>query len=247
MRTLARVVAVVVAACACVPAAEAQVSVAVRHLLALDPGRVAPFRRSYDIIVHRRDSATIIGEREVSLEPSEFAGATGWLLVERRSGVVPATESLFVAQDLRPLRWSSTQGAARLAAAFLGDTIMGATTLGTSKQNLLVVGRPDLLVSGAMVEFALGLLPLQEEWRDSAAVLSMGIATRDVTPVELVAVGLEDLLVDSVTVRPTVVVALRSELRSTLYWVDTQTRAVLRMQQVLPPHVGVLLEYRGRQ
>ena len=246
MRMFARVVAVVVAACACVPAADAQDSVAVRHLLALDLGRVAPFRRTYDIIVHRRDSATTIGEREVSLEPSEFAGTTGWLLVERRSGAVPSAESLFVAPDLRPLRWSSALGAARLAAAFLGDTIMGATTVGTSRQNLLVVGRPDLLVSGAMVELVLGLLPLQDEWRDSAAVLSMGIATRDVTPVELVAVGLEDLLVDSASVRPTVVVALRSEQRSALYWVDTVTREVLRMQQVLPPHVGILLEYRLR-
>ena len=246
MRTFVRVVAVVVAAGACVPAADAQDSVAVRHLLALDLGRVAPFRRSYDIIVHRRDSATTIGEREVSLEPSEFAGATGWLLVERRSGVVPSAESLFVAQDLRPVRWSSALGTARLATVFLGDTIMGAATIGTARQNLLVAGRPDLLVSGAMVELVLGLLPIEEDWRDSAAVLSMGIATRDVVPVELVAVGRELLLVDSISMRPTIVVALRSEQRSALYWVDTETRAVLRMLQVLPPHVGILLEYRIR-
>lgn len=246
MRTFARVVAVVVAACACVPAADAQDSLAVRHLLALDLGRIAPFRRSYDIIVHRRDSATTIGEREVSLEPSEFAGTTGWLLVERRTGAVPSAESLFVAQDLRPVRWSSALGVARLAAVFLGDTIMGAATLGTVRQNLLVAGRPDLLVSGAMVELVLGLLPIEEEWSDSAAVLSMGIATRDVVPVELVAVGRELLPMDSVSVRPTIVVALRSEQRSALYWVDTDTRAVLRMQQVLPPHVGILLEYRLR-
>ncbi|HET9453735.1 MAG TPA: hypothetical protein VFO66_05565 [Gemmatimonadaceae bacterium] len=246
MRTLARVLAVVIAACASVPEAVAQDSIAVRHLLALDVGRLAPFRRTYDVIVHRRDSATTIGEREISLERADQGGTTGWLLVERRSGAVAAAESLFVAPDLRPLRWSSALGTARLAAAFLGDTIMGATTIGTAKQNLLVAGRPDLLVSGAMVELVLGLLPLDEEWRDSAAVLSMGVASRDIVPVELVAVGMEDLLVDSAAMRPTVVVALRSELRSALYWVDMESRAVLRMLQVLPAHVGILLEYRLR-
>lgn len=246
MRTLARVAAVVFAACAGAFEAGAQDSVAVRHLLALDVGRLAPFRRSYDIIVHRRDSATTIGEREITLEPSEFAGATGWLLVERRTGTVPAAESLFVAPDMRPLRWSSSLGTARLAAAFVGDTIMGATTAGWSKQNLFVVGRPDLLVSGAMVELVLGLLPLEHDWRDSAAVLSMGIASREIIPVELIALGTEQLLVDTVSTRPTIVVALRSEPRSALYWVDVGTGAVLRMQQVLPPHVGILLEYRLR-
>lgn len=246
MRALSRVVGPLLAASVAAFEAGAQDSVVVRHLLALDLGRLAPFQRSYDIVVHRRDSSTTIGRRDISLQAAEFAGATGWLLVERRSGAVVAAESLFVAPDVRPVRWSSSLGSARLAAAFVGDTIMGATTVGSTKQNLLVAGRPDLLVSGAMVELVLGLSRLEHEWRDSAAVLSMGIASRDVVPVELVALGAEQLLMDSASTRQTIVVALRSEQRSALYWIDADTRAVLRMQQVLPPHVGILLEYRLR-
>ncbi len=224
----------------------AQDTIAVRHLLALDISRLATFHRSYDIVIYQGDSATVIGTRDVSLEPSDLAGANGWLLVERRTGSVPAADSLFIAHDARPVRWSSSVGPARLAAAFVGDTVMGATTVGSAKQNLLLTGRPDLLVSGSMVELVLGLLPITDLWRDSAAVLAMDVARRAVIPVELTLLGVEELKTDSVMFRPTNVVALRSERQAVLYWVDAETGAVLRMQQALPPHVGTILEYRIR-
>lgn len=246
MRPIARVVAAIVAVCGCVGRADAQDTIPVRHLLALNVARLEPFRRSYDIIVYQRDSSVIIGSRDVSLEQSELAGTAGWLLVERRTGAVPAAESVFVAPDVRPVRWSSSVGPARLAAAFVGDTIMGATTVGSARQNIRIVGRPDLLLSGAMVELALGLLPLHDQWRDSAAVIALGLAGQAVVPVELTMLGSEELQMDSVSTRATSVVALRSEQRSVLYWVDAESGAVLRMQQVLPPHVGTLLEYRIR-
>ena len=246
-RTLARVVAAAVLAGAFAGRAGAQDSIPVRHLLALDLTRLEPFRRTYDVIVHRGDTAVTIGTREVSLEQADFAGASGWRLVEQRTGAVAAAETLFVANDVRPVRWSSSIGPARLAAAFVGDTIMGATTVGGTRQNLLIGGRPDLLVSGAMVELVLGLLPLAEQWRDSAAVLALGVAGRAIIPAELLMLGQEELALDSVTTRLANVVVLRAEDRSILYWVDVETRAVLRMQQLLPAHVGSLLEYRIRQ
>ena len=226
--------------------AQAQDSIMVRHLLAVDVSRLTSFHRRYDIVVHQGDSATVIGAREVSLQPSELAGANGWLLVERRSGSVPSADSLFLAPDARPVRWSSALGPARLAAAFLGDTLMGATQVGIAKQNLLLAGRPDLLVSGSMVELILGLLPLGDSWRDSAAVLVLDPARREVIAVELAVLVAEELQTDSLVSRPTHVVALRSERQSILYWVDAETGAVLLMQQALPPHVGSLLEYRIR-
>lgn len=246
MPSLARGLAVILAACAGASDAGAQDTIPVRHLLALDVGRLEPFRRSYDVVVHQQDSTVTIGQRDISLEAAEFAGTNGWLLVEHRSGSVPAAESLFVAADVRPIRWSSSLGAARLAAAFVGDTIMGATMVAGTKRNLLVSGRPDLLVSGAMVELVLGLLPIRDQWHDSAAVLALGADGSAIVPVELVMLGDEELQTDSVSTRPSIVVALRSERQSVLYWVDSETGAVLRMQQVLPAHVGVLLEYRIR-
>jgi hypothetical protein len=247
MRALARVACAVLALCPAATVAQGQDSVSVRHLLALDISRLAPFQRSYDVIVYQGDSATVIGTRDVSLEAADLVGGvSGWLLVEGRSGAVPAADSLYLAPDARPMRWSSVVGPARLAAAFVGDTLMGATQVGTAKQNLLLPGRPDLLVSGAMVELALGLLPLADLWRDSAAVLAMDPARRTVVPVELVMLVAEDLQTDSLASRLTFLVALRSERQSVLYWVDAETGAVLRMQQRLPAHVGSLLEYRIR-
>jgi len=225
----------------------AQDSIQVRHLLALNVSRLAPFHRTYDIIVHHEGVDTVIGTREVMLEPSELAGAGGWLLVERRSGSVPAADSLFLAPDARPVRWSSVVGAARLAAAFIGDTLVGATTVGSAKVNLLLAGRPDLLVSGSMVELVLGLLPLDADWRDSAAVLAADVSRRVVVPVELTMLGPDEVRMDDLTSRPALVVSLRSERQSVLYWVDAESGAVLRMQQLLPPHVGSLLEYRLRR
>lgn len=246
MRGLVRVALAVLALLPGAAPSAAQDSIQVRHVLAVNIARLAPFHRTYDVIVHHQGVDTVIGTREVTLEPSELASAEGWLLVERRSGSIPATDSLFLAPDVRPVRWSSVVGAARLAAAFVGDTLMGATTVGRAKVNLLLAGRPDLLVSGAMVELVLGLLPLADEWRDSAAVLAADASRRVAVPVELTMLGPDDVRMDSVTSRPALVVSLRSERQSVLYWVDAESGAVLRMQQLLPPHVGSLLEYRLR-
>ncbi len=242
----ARVALAVLAVSAGARTTAAQEPIPVRHLLALNIARLAPFHRTYDIIVYRGDSATVLGTREVSLEPAEMPGVTGWLLVERRGGDVPAADSLYLAPDARPMRWSSTVGPARLAAAFVGDTLMGATTVGSAKQNLLLPGRPDLLVSASMVELVLGLLPLEDAWRDSAAVLALDPASRAIIPVELSMLGPEDIQTDSIAVRSTWVVAVRSERQSILYWVDVESGAVLRMQQLLPAHTGSLLEFRIR-
>lgn len=227
-------------------AAAAQDSLAIRHLLALDVARLTPFHRAYDIVVHRGDTTTVIGGRLVRLESALYAGAPAWLLTESRTGTVVASESLYVAPDGRPVHWASTVGPARLAVAFVGDSMLGATTVGGFKQNLVVRGQPDLLVSASMLELALGLLPLGDAWRDSAAVLHLAPTARAVTPVELLVLGAERVLLDSIVARNSHVVAVRAEDRSILYWVDAATGAVLRMQQRLPAHVGSVLEYRFR-
>lgn len=226
--------------------AGAQEPAAVRHSIALDAGRIQPFERHYDVVVYRADTAGIIGERHVRLEAARYGGNPAWLLIERRSGSVPAVESLYVTADARPIHWSSWLGAARLGAVFVRDTLLGATTVGNAKQNLAVAAPPDLLVSAPMVELVLGLLPLRHDWRDSATVLVAGSATHEVVPAEIVALGEESLIMDSAVVRPSRVVALRTERRSALYWLDPESSVVLRMQQTVPAHVGQLLEYRLR-
>jgi hypothetical protein len=221
-------------------------TVAARHVLPLDVAKVQPYRRAFDIIVTTRDSAIVIGQREIALTAAEYSGAPAWLIVETRTGLVPSAESLYVAPDMRPLHWSAALGAARLGAEFVGDSIYGATSGPGGRRNLVLQGggRPDLLVSTPMIEAILPLLPLTASWVDSAAVLSVDLASSAVIPVELTVIGEEDYVVDSATVRSTWVIAVRAGERNVLYWVTKDSAEVLRMQQPLPAHVGQLLEYR---
>lgn len=228
------------------PAGAQDTVAVVRHLLALDISRLQPFRRTYDMLLHGADSVTVIGQREVTLDTSTYAGSVAWLLVESRSGAVSSAESLYVATDVRPIHWSSVLGVSRLAAEFVGDSILGAVVVGTSRQSLVIAGRPDLLVSAAMLETVLSLLPLDSTWSDSANVLAVTVASGEVTPAALLVVAMEDLPVDARLVRPSWVVAMRTGGREVLYWVDRQSGAVLRSVQSVPTHVGRMLEYRAR-
>ena len=221
-------------------------SAPVRHLLPIDISRVQSFRRTYDIIVYTTDSAIVLGQREVRLDSAAYAGAPAWLLVETRTGVVPAVESLYVAPDMRPLHWSSTLGSARLGAEFVGDSIYGATTAPTGKQNIVLGSRPDLFVSATMAEALLPLLPLTSTWMDSVGLLAVDLVTTAVLPAEIAVVGEEDLAIDTLTQRASWVVAIRTGSRSVVYWIDKEHGATLRMEQALPAHIGRLVQYRLR-
>jgi hypothetical protein len=218
-----------------------------RHLLSLDVARVQPFRRAYDIVVRTTDSAVVIGERDLTLTSSEYSGSAGWLLVETRTGSVPATESLYVSSDLRPLHLSASLGLARLGLEFVGDSIYGVATTPAGRQNVIALGRPDLVVTQPMVEALLPLLPLTPAWSDSVAVLGIDAVSHSVWPGELAVVGEEDL-VDTLTARPTWVLTLRAGDRQVLYWMAKDTGEVLRVRQPLPREAGPgrELEYRLR-
>ena len=217
-----------------------------RHLLALDISRAKAFQRSYDMVVQGPDSSYSIGQRDVNVLPALYAGNAAWLIVETRGGIVPAVESLFIAPDMRPIHWSSALGVARLGAEFVGDSIFGATTTPMGKHSLLLGGRPDLLVSLAMIETLLPMLPLAPGWADSAAVLTVDASSGAVLPAELSVIAEEDARLDSATLRPSWVVSVRAEESSALLWVDKENGEILRVQQQLPAHVGRSMEYRRR-
>jgi hypothetical protein len=217
------------------------------HVLPTDTARIRPFHRVYDMVVHTRDSGTVIGQREVTLQQGTYAGNPCWRLVEVRTGAIPAAETLYVTPDLRPLLWYAVQREARMGVTFVGDTVLGATSAPAGRQNLRATSRPDLLVSLPMIELVLPLLPLSLEWTDSAAVLAVDLAGGTMIPVEISVIGEELIVVvDSIVQRPAWVVALRAEARTILMWIDKENGDVYKMQQPLPAHVGILLEYRRR-
>lgn len=212
-----------------------------RHTLALDLTRVRPFMRSYDMVVYASDSAHVIGQRDVTFAAGTYAGQPVWLLVERRTGLVPAVDSLFLATDMRPIHWSSDLGRSRLAMAFPGDSMFGAVVTPAARRSMILGSRPDLLVSTAMIEALVPLLALTSSWSDSAAVLAVDAGDATVVPAELAIVGSAG---DSA--HGSWLMSVRTDRGQLQLWIDKATGAVTQVEQTLPEHVGSRLEFRPR-
>jgi hypothetical protein len=214
-----------------------------RHVLSLDVSRVRPFTRSYDMVVHVGDSAHVIGQRDVSLSESMYAGQPAWLLIETRTGIVPSIDSLFLAPDIRPIHWSSELGRSRFGAEFSGDSIFGATVTPSARRSLILGSRPDMLVSTAMIETIAGLLPLTADWSDSAVVLAVDAGDANVIPAELAITGSETSATDTSGVW---ILAVRTDRGQLQLWIEKSTLQAVRVEQALPAHVGTRLEFRTR-
>lgn len=225
---------------------QTQDSTGLRTPLPLDTARWAPLYRVYDMIVHRGDSATVIGYRTVAMLPGSFAGTGAWRIVEQRTGAVPATDSLWLKSDGKPLYWSSALGPGRLTAQFANDTLFGMVALGRVNQNLVLPLPDDLLVTTAMTDVILGALPLHATWADSAALLEVEPSGARTVPAELIVVAEEAVDVPGDASIRAWVLAIRTPGRQLLYWVDQQTGIPVRIQQNLPSHIGSFIEYRIR-
>lgn len=212
----------------------------------LDTARMHPFHRVYEMLVRRGDSTIVIGRREVDVVSTIHAGLPGWLLTETRSGTVPATDSLYLSKALRPLHWGSSVGLARLGAEFVGDSIYGAVTTPMAKQNLVLLGGDDVIVTGAMADVLLQLFQLAAGWTDSARVLEVDAVGERMVPAQFAVLGDEKLAVDSQPPRPVWLVTLRSDSAYALYWVAKSDGSLVKAILPLPPHVGTDLEYRLR-
>jgi hypothetical protein len=95
-------------------------------------------------------------------------------LLETRIGDgIPAADSLLAGiVDLHPIHWSSTLGGARLAAEFRGDTVFGATSAPSGRRSMVAAVPSGTMISSAMLETVLRLLPLTTGWEDSTGTLS---------------------------------------------------------------------------
>ena len=216
-----------------------------RHLLALDVTRMRPFARSYDMVVHAGDSVMVIGQRDLVLGQATYAGQPAWLLTESRTGAVATLDSLFLAFDLRPMHWSSALGRSRLGAEFSADSMFGAVATPAARRSMILGIPPDLLVSTAMAEALVPLLPIAADWSDSAAVLAVDAGDAQVLPAELAIVGEEPSLPGDTTGGSWLLV-VRTERAQLQIWIDKTLGEVTRIEQTLPPHVGTRLVFRLR-
>lgn len=236
------------AVCSTAPHARAQDTIPrLRHILPIDFARIQSFQRAYDITVLAGDSTMLLGQRDVALRQAVLADSSaGWLLTETRTGLVPSCDSLFLAIDLRPVRWTSSVGSSRLEAHFIHDSIVAVMRGPVGASSATLYTPPDLVLSGAMLELVVGLLPLSVGWADSVSVLTAELAGADVSAAEIAVVG-EEMSAPGSTGHDVWIVALRAESRQLLLRVDKATGAAIRIQEALPPHVGTMIEIRARE
>jgi len=215
-----------------------------RHVLPIDVSRIRTFRHTYEMRVSTPESTVVIGFRTVSMDSAVYDGRPAWLLVETRSGVVPASDTVFLAPDLRPIHWSSHVGPAQLALEFVGDSVLGGIGSAAGRRNIVMRAPPDLVLSASAAEALLPLLPLDSLWRDSVTVVSADVSGLAVLPAELVVLGEEIVAVDTAAPRQAWVIGLRTETRNVVFWIEKGTGVVLKSQHPLPAHVGTVMEYR---
>jgi hypothetical protein len=203
---------------------------------------IAPGQYVYQTTLERNAGTSMLGTRTVSVSQTGYGGGPAWLLVETRSGDgIPAADSLFAGiVDLHPIHWSSTIGGARLAAEFRGDTVYGGTTAPPGRRTMVTTVPSGTLITSAMLETVLRLLPLQVGWEDSTTTLSISLNGNSVIPTRLSVIGEDRVRVPAGTY-DCWVVAVHADAGRGLYWVTKTDPIVVRSVLDVPAMGGAQL------
>ena len=210
--------------------------------LAVDATALRAGQFVYVTTLERDASTTPLGTRTVTVSRTTYAGGPAWLLLEERSGDgIPASDSLFAdPAALRAIHWSSTLGTARLAAEFRGDSTFGATSSPQGKRSIVAAVPAGTVVSAAMLETMLRLLPLQTTWEDSTTTLSVTPSGNAVLPTRIAVIGEDRVRVPAGTF-DCWVVAVHADSARGLYWVTKQDPIVVRSALDVPTLGGAQL------
>lgn len=209
-----------------------------------DVSRLRPAHRAYRLTILRGGLPSGAGERSVALTQATHAGLDAWAIVERRTVAAGTTVDSVVATrwELAPLHWEGTSGGARLAAAISRDTLYGAIVDASGRRHTLIVGAaPNAILSAAMLETIVPLLPLSAGWTTSLPMLGLSPAGGKLIPGQLVVEREESIEVPAGRF-DCWVVALRTAGRTKQLWVSRDGRGVVRTEEPLPDVDGAILE-----
>jgi hypothetical protein len=183
----------------------------------------------YLTTLERDASTTSLGTRTVTVSPMSYVGIPTWLIAEARAGDgIPAADSLYADMaTLRPVHWSATSGQAHLALEFRSDSAFGGTSTPAGRRTMSLAIPPGTLVSGAMLETVLRLLPLTTAWEDSASLLSVVVGSNAVLPTRIAVIGEDRVRVPAGTF-DCWVVAVHADQTKGLYWVTKTDPIVVR-------------------
>jgi hypothetical protein len=192
-------------------------------------GALHPGQFLYQTVLERDASTTPLGSRTVSTTLTNYGGTPAWLLLETRTGAgIPATDSLIAdTASLQPIHWNSIVGQARLGIEFRADTAFGATTAPAGRRSIVATIPAGTIVSPAMLETVLRLLPLQPGWHDSTTTLSVLLGATALLPTQLSVIG-EDRVQVPAGSFDCWVVSVRAASAHGLYWVTKSDPIVVR-------------------
>jgi hypothetical protein len=210
---------------------------------AVDGSRLRPERRSYRLTVLRGGLPSSAGERVVTVRETTHAGSPAWAIVETR--LVPAavtSDSVVATRDqLAPLQWEGTAGGARLAAAVARDTLYGAISGAGLRRSLLVGMPPGIMLSAAMLETALPLLPLQLGASVPLSALVVDAQGARVVVGQL-SIDREERVQVPAGSYDCLVATLRLDRASKTLWVSRDGRGVIKTEERMPDVGDALLE-----
>ena len=212
------------------------------HRLNVDAARVQAGRFTYRVQLARDTVTSALGDQEFTIATQDYAGTPAFLLARSgMQGVAAVSDTLFVRRDdLRPLHWLASHGAARAAVEFTGDSVYGAMTSPLGRQNVVLPNRADLLVNAMAVDVVLGALPLGSAWRDSATMIVLDAGGSAITPATLAVEGEERVTVPAGEF-DCWIVTLETERASERVWLTKQGQIVVRSEQILPELDGATL------
>jgi hypothetical protein len=209
----------------------------------IDASTLHPGQFVYAATLERDAVSTNLGTRTFTVSQAMYGGLPTWLLVETRAeNGIPATDSVYAGLlALKPIHWTATLGTSRLAAEFRGDTLYGATSAPAGGRSIVTRVPRGMLVSAAMLQTVLELLPLQSNWEDSSmATLSVTPASDTIVPTRISVVGDESVQVPAGTF-DCWVVAVHADAARGLYWVSKTDPMVVRSVLDVPTMNGAQL------
>lgn len=196
---------------------------------------------AYQISLRRDTVTTSLGVRRVEVSEASLGGVPGWLVAESRTGTaVTTSDSLYVHRaDLSPERWAATVGRAQLAVSFTRDSMFAAQQSYQGRSSFAAELPAGALLTPAMTDRILELLPLAPGLRLSASLVQVEWGAPAVVPALLTvdreeSVALLDRLADCW------VVTLRAGALEKRYWITKEAPRVVKTEQATPG--GLLTE-----
>lgn len=188
----------------------------------------------YDLTATRGGQTSPLGVRTVEVTETSLGGLPSWLLAESRTGtVLTTTDSLVVSRaELVPERWAATSGTAQLGASFTRDSLYAALQSYQGRTAFTLPVGPTLLVTPAMVERVVELLPLRPGYRAATAIAMVELGSPRIVPAELAVDREETVQIAGLPV-DCWVVTLRAGASEERLWVAKAPTRVVRTEQAI--------------